>query len=70
MRDSRLPAPFHRRAPTYADAQTASQVLGAGAQYGILLPFWRSQELEADRLGLTLMAEAGYNPQAAILFWQ
>ena len=54
----------------YADAQTASQLLGAGAQYGILLPFSRSQELEADRLGLSLMAQAGYDPQAAILFWQ
>ena len=29
-----------------------------------------SQELEADRLGLTLMARAGYDPEAAILFWQ
>ena len=54
----------------YADAQTASQLLGTGAQYGILLPFSRSQELEADRLGLTLMARAGYDPEAAILFWQ
>lgn len=54
----------------YADAQTASQLLGAGAQYGILLPFSRGQELEADRLGLTLMAQAGYDPEAAIQFWQ
>ena len=33
----------------YADAQTASQLLGTGAQYGILLPFSRSQELEAEQ---------------------
>ena len=31
----------------YADAQTTSQLLGTGAQYGVLLPFSRSQELEA-----------------------
>jgi predicted Zn-dependent protease len=54
----------------YADARTAGQLLGAGAQYGIILPFSRGQELEADRLGLTLMAKAGYDPRAAILFWR
>lgn len=41
-----------------------------GTQLGLLLPFNRKQELEADHLGLIFMAIAGYNPQAAIPFWQ
>lgn len=43
---------------------------GAGAQVGVLLPYSRLQESEADRIGLTLMAIAGYDPRAAIDFWQ
>jgi predicted Zn-dependent protease len=48
----------------------AQQVYGLGAQYGVLLPFNRTQESEADHLGLIFMAIAGYNPQTAIPFWQ
>jgi predicted Zn-dependent protease len=48
----------------------AQQVYGLGAQYGVLLPFNRTQESEADHLGLIFMAIAGYNPQAAVPFWQ
>jgi predicted Zn-dependent protease len=44
--------------------------LGLGAQYGVLLPYSRSHELEADRLGLTYMAEASYDPAEAVTFWQ
>ena len=42
---------------------------GAGAQVGILLPYSRLQESEADRLGLIFMAMAGYDPNEAPRFW-
>ena len=41
-----------------------------GSQYGVLLPYSRTQELEADHLGLLYMARAGYDPRAAITFWR
>jgi len=44
--------------------------LGAGAQYGVLMPFGRKQESEADEIGLTYMARAGYDPQESIRFWK
>ena len=43
---------------------------GLGAQVGVLLPFSRLQESEADRLGLIFMAMAGYDPREALDFWQ
>ena len=52
----------------YANAIAAA--LGAGAQYGVLLPYSRNQELEADRIGLQLMAQAGYDPREALEFWR
>lgn len=43
---------------------------GVVAQVGVLLPFSRKHESEADEIGLLYMARAGYNPEGAIAFWQ
>lgn len=43
--------------------------IGLGANYGVMLPFSRKHELEADRLGLIFMTIAGYDPNEAIPFW-
>ncbi len=50
--------------------QAAAAAIGLGSQYGILLPYSRKQELEADKLGLIFMAMAGYDPGQAASFWQ
>lgn len=44
--------------------------LGLGAQVGVLLPYGRAQESEADHMGVLLMAKAGYDPRDAIGLWQ
>jgi len=46
------------------------QVYGLGSYIGGILPYSRLHESEADRLGLIFMAMAGYDPQAAVGFWQ
>jgi len=45
------------------------QALGLGASVGLILPFSRSQESEADHVGLILMAKAGYDPRVALEVW-
>jgi len=44
--------------------------LGIGAQYGVLLPFSRKQESEADQLGVRYMAAAGFDPRQAPALWE
>ena len=51
-------------------ANEIAALLGAGAQFGVILPYGRNQELEADRIGLRNMAQAGYDPRTAIQLWE
>lgn len=50
--------------------QLASSIYGLGSQVGVMLPYSRKQEFEADRMGLIFMAMAGYNYNEAPAFWE
>ncbi len=50
-------------------ADEAAAALGMGVMVGVLMPYSRDHELEADRLGVDLMALAAYEPTAAVRFW-
>jgi predicted Zn-dependent protease len=47
-----------------------SMIYGLGTQLGVALPHSRQNESEADAMGLLYMARAGYNPEAAVAFWE
>lgn len=57
-------------APQTALGQTALGLLGVGAQYGILMPYSRTHESEADTIGVDIMAKAGFDPRQSIGLWQ
>jgi len=48
----------------------ALQAFGVGTNVGVLLPYSRTHEMEADRMGLMYMARAGYDPREALAFWE
>ncbi len=47
-----------------------SAILGAGVTFGVILPYSRQHEFEADRLGVTYMNAANYRPREALAFWE
>lgn len=53
-----------------ANRNAVMQALGLGAEYGILMPYGRTQESEADLIGLDLMAKAGFDPRQSLQLWQ
>ena len=51
-------------------AREIAALLGVGVEFGLVRPYGRAQELEADRLGLFTMAKAGYDPREAAELWR
>jgi predicted Zn-dependent protease len=57
-------------APPTAMSQLGISALGLGAQYGLLLPYSRTHESEADIIGMDLMTRAGFDPKDSINLWR
>ena len=61
---------FGARNQTAERQDMIMKAYGVGSKYGVLLPYSRKQESEADLVGLKLMAKAGYDPSEAPQFWE
>lgn len=57
-------------AQIFGVSDTAIELLDIGTRYGLFLPFNRTQESEADSIGIFLMANAGFEPESSITLWQ
>src|SRR5690606_33490818 len=56
--------------PNSHAGQIAVAALGIGTQVGVLMPYSRAHELEADKLGLENMARAGFDPEESVELWR